>query len=76
MADMCEKGDYMDYYCSGIRGGAMLDDDKLTPEQRARIEWYDRHMVGEGVITDEVRQDFFQLGWIPVSTGDQAYVSI
>ena len=70
VADMCERGDYMDYYCSGIRGGAMLDDDKLTDEQRARIEWYDKHMVGEGTVTDEIREDFFRLGWIPVEHND------
>ena len=70
VADMCEQGDYMDYYCSGIRGGAVLDDDRLTPEQRARIEWYDKHMVGEGTVTDEIREDFFRLGWIPVGTNE------
>lgn len=70
VADMCEQGDYVDYYCSGIRGGAVLDDDKLTAEQRARIEWYDKHMVGEGVVTDEIREDFFRLGWVPVNHAD------
>lgn len=68
VADMCEQGDYMDYYCSGIRGGVQMDNDKLTAEQQARIAWYDQHFVSEGTVTDEIRKDFFQLGWIPVST--------
>ena len=68
VADMVEQGDYMDWYCSGIRGGAALDDDKLTPEQQARVAWYDQHFVGEGVVTDEIREDFFRLGWLPVSS--------
>jgi hypothetical protein len=67
---MCETGDYMDYYCSGIRGGAVLDDAELTDEQRARIEWYDKHFVSESHVTDEIREDFFKLGWIPVENND------
>lgn len=68
VADMLEKGDYMDWYCSGIRGGSAIDDEELTPEQRARVEWYDQHFVSESVVTDEIREDFFRLGWIPVNS--------
>jgi hypothetical protein len=35
-------------------------------EQRARYQWMQDHFVGEGTVTDEIRADFFQLGWIPV----------
>ena len=70
VADMCETGDYMDYYCSGIRGGAATDDAELTDEQRAKIEWYDKHFVSESHVTDEIREDFFKLGWIPVENND------
>lgn len=68
VADMLEKGDYMDWYCSGIRSQTVLDDHELTPEQRARVEWYDQHFVSESVVTDEIREDFFRLGWIPVNS--------
>lgn len=67
VADMLEKGDYMDWYCSGIRGDSALDNEELTPEQRARVAWYDQHFVSESVVTDEIREDFFRLGWIPVN---------
>ena len=63
VADMREQGDYMDWYCTGIRGGAATDDAELTDEQRAKIEWYDKHIVGEGHVTDEIREDLLKLGW-------------
>jgi hypothetical protein len=46
VSDMCEQGDYMDWYCSG----SYRDDD----------------FVKETVVTDEIRQDLFALGWITV----------
>lgn len=52
VADMREQGDYLDWYCSGISG---VDED--TPHS---------NYVGEGCVTDEIREDFFRLGWILV----------
>ena len=42
---MQEKGDYIDWYCSGIRGAADMDDE-LT-----------QGYVCEGFVTDEIRHD-------------------
>ena len=53
VADMREEGDYIDWYCSGIQGEP--DDD-----------WVDLGHVPEGTVTDQIREDFFRLGWIPV----------
>ena len=53
VADMLQKGDYIDWYCSGIKGGLSYDD--------AGPEGY----VPEGTITDEIREDFGKIGWIP-----------
>jgi hypothetical protein len=53
VADMLGKGDYMDWYCSGIRGGVSYDDDIQDG------------FVSEGEVTDEIREDFAALGWHP-----------
>ena len=57
VADMREEGDYINWYCSGIRGEQGEEDPPLT-------------FVSEGTVTDEIREDFFRLGWIPVDEHD------
>ena len=54
VADMREQGDYIDWYCSGIRGEQGIDyEPPLT-------------FVSEGTVTEEIQEDFFKLGWIPI----------
>lgn len=68
VADMRQQGDYIDWYCSGISVFVDMDDntfDSLTPSQREMYHTVKRY-VQEGFITDEVRADIFQMGWIPV----------
>jgi hypothetical protein len=62
VADMVESGDYIDWYCSGIRGDLTEDRIASALEQGMDIVKY----VSEGHVTDEIREDFFKLGWIPV----------
>ena len=58
VADMREEGDYINWYCSGIRGEQGIDyEPPLT-------------FVSEGTVTEEIREDFFKLGWIPVDDHD------
>jgi hypothetical protein len=54
VADMREEGDYINWYCSGIR-------DQDDPNNG---------FVPESHVTDEIREDFFKLGWIPVDHKD------
>ena len=71
VADMREEGDYIDWYCSGIKSGAGDEDlAKLSDEDLEKYRWMDKHFVGEGHVTDEIREDFFKLGWIPVNKTD------
>lgn len=53
IADMQQKGDYINWYCSGIKGGLNYDDNE-------REEGY----VSEGQVTEEIREDLIELGWI------------
>lgn len=71
VADMVETGDYIDWYCSGIRGGADEQDlADMTDEARAKYHWCMENFVSEGTVTDEIREDFFKLGWIPVENDE------
>jgi hypothetical protein len=49
VADMQQKGDYIDWYCSGING------DGDAPNG----------YVEEGVVTAEIKEDLHRLGWAP-----------
>lgn len=67
VADMVESGDYIDWYCSGIKGDLTEQQIASALEQGMDIVKY----VGEGHVTDEVREDFFKLGWIPVDESEE-----
>lgn len=55
IADMREEGDYIDWYCSGIGEGLGNGDLDGT-----------KGYIAEGVVTDEIKEDLKQLGWISV----------
>ena len=61
VADMLEKGDYIDWYCSGIGN----DDSGYGLDHRPAKSY-----VPEGCITDEIRNDLQRLGWVVVPDGD------
>jgi hypothetical protein len=54
IADMQQKGDYIDWYCSGIRESGMPDEG----------------FVGEGTVTEEIEQDLLKLGWNVCDSGE------
>jgi hypothetical protein len=59
IADMQQKGDYIDWYCSGIGDGLGNGDGDGT-----------KKYVGEGCITEEIRDDLQRLGWGIAPGGD------
>lgn len=68
IADMRQKGDYIDWYCSGIRND--LDDSvKEGWSDLERQEYANKYAryVGEGCVTEEIRDDLNRLGWMVVN---------
>jgi hypothetical protein len=56
------KGDYMDWYCSGMGGFAAFDD---QTDEEAKEQFDKQGYVPEGTVTDEIREDLKKIGWIP-----------
>jgi hypothetical protein len=75
IADMQGKGDYIDWYCSGIRDSKILDDDEFRALTKEQQESYiqGKRFVPESCVTDEIREDLLKLGWIVVDEEPEAY---
>ena len=71
VANMIEKGDYIDWYCSGIRGELSDEEyENMTPDEKKRYRYMQTKFVSESVVTDEVREDLLKLGWIVAPEND------
>jgi hypothetical protein len=58
IADMQQQGDYMNWYCSGIRD--------VSHDENVNSKWDTLKYVRESVVTEEIESDLFKLGWIVI----------
>jgi hypothetical protein len=59
---MRQEGDYIDWYCSGIRD--------VSHDEEVNKLWDGRNYVSESQVTEEIENDLHRLGWIVVKYDD------
>jgi hypothetical protein len=74
IAEMQQKGDYIDWYCSGIVNEASDEEYRqMTKEQQEAYLNCKNNFVSESVVTDEIREDLLKLGWIVLDQQERDY---
>ncbi len=74
VADMRQEGDYIDWYCSGIKGNVTDEEfQAMDKESQEQYLYAKNNFVNESCVTDEIRDDLLKLGWSVVTETDNAY---
>ena len=73
IADMQGRGDYMNWYCSGIRDNEISDEvfQQMTKDAREHFIYVRDNYVSESVVTDQIRADLLTLSWIVIDDDNQ-----
>jgi hypothetical protein len=58
----------MDWYCTGIQSDEPIDEEVFqNMDDHQRQAFYEvKAYVSESIVTEEIREDLFKLGWIVI----------
>jgi hypothetical protein len=70
---MLGKGDYIDWYCSGINMDNLDDDEfrEMSKDVQEQYLYAKNNFVQEATVTEEIENDLFELGWLVIKEDDQ-----